>query len=109
MLAQLRERVENERVVLCSLTSFLLVCIIHLTVYQKLDVRHVIKHLKSHHAVVLEKRNYGLSLTYDRQKHIGNAHMDIATICNLQFMRNLVESLDDAAHLDSTCFVSNQE
>ena len=54
--------------------------------YQKLDVRHVIKHLKSHHAVVLEKMNYGLSLTYDRQKHLDNAHMDIATIYNLQIM-----------------------
>ena len=75
--------------------------------YQKLDFRHVIKRLKSHHAVVLEKRDYGLSLTYDTQKHIGNAHMDIATICNLQFMRNLVESLDDAAHLEPTCFIWN--
>ena len=28
------------------------------TVYQKLDVRNVIKHFKSRHAVVLEKRNY---------------------------------------------------
>ena len=75
--------------------------------YQKLDVRHVIKHLKSHHAVVLEKRNYGLSLTYDRQKHFANTHMDIATIYNLQFVRNFMESLEDEAHLEPTCFVWN--
>ena len=77
------------------------------TVYQKLDVRHVIKHLKSHHAVVLEKRNYGLSLTYDRQKHFSNTVMDIATIYNLQFVRNFMESLEDEAHLEPTCFVWN--
>ena len=70
--------------------------------YQKLDVRHVIKHLKSHHAVVLEKRNYGLSLTYDRQKHLANTHMDIATIYNLQILRNLMQSLDNTAHLEQS-------
>ena len=75
--------------------------------YQKLDVRIVIKHFKSHNAVVFEKREYRLSPTYDRQKHIGDDHVDIATIYNLQFMRNLMESLEDAGHLEPTCFIWN--
>ena len=64
-------------------------------------------HFKSHNAAVLEKRNNRLSLTYDRQKHIGNAHVDIVTIYNLQFMRNLMESLENEAPLEPTCFACN--
>ena len=56
------------------------------TVYQKLDVRKVVKHFKSHNAVVLEKRKCRLSSTYDRQKNLVNAHVDIATIYNLQVL-----------------------
>ena len=77
------------------------------TVFQKLDFRDLIKHFKSHNAAVLEKRNNRLSLTYDRQKHIGNAHVDIVTIYNLQFMRNLMESLENEAPLEPTCFAWN--
>ena len=35
-------------------------------------------------------RKYRLSSTYDRQKNLGNAHVDIVTIFNLQFVRNFV-------------------